>query len=109
MDIHSTLKAFSDENRLRIFNLIWDHSLCVCQMEDILGMKQANISRHIAKLKDAGLIDFRKDGLYIYYFVPDRVRESYPFIGEIITELRRSESITLELSAIQYAIQCKPK
>ena len=51
MDWNETLKALADPNRLRVLNLLGDRTLCVCDLEEVLGLNQSNLSRHLAKLK----------------------------------------------------------
>ena len=60
-------KALADENRLRILNLLMNHSLCVCELETVLEMTQSNVSRHLAKLRSVGLISSSKDAQWIHY------------------------------------------
>jgi DNA-binding transcriptional ArsR family regulator len=67
MDLTEVLKALADANRLRILNLLGDQTLCVCDLEDVLKLNQSNLSRHLAKLKQVGLVTSRKQGLFIYY------------------------------------------
>ena len=50
------LKALADENRIRILNLLRNNELCVCDIEATLDIKQSNVSRHLNKLKMAGII-----------------------------------------------------
>jgi ArsR family transcriptional regulator len=67
MELTEVMKALADTNRLRILNLLGDQTLCVCDLEDVLRLNQSNLSRHLAKLKQAGLISARKQGLFAYY------------------------------------------
>ncbi len=67
MDWTDTLKALADPNRLRVLNLLGDRTLCVCDLEEVLGLNQSNLSRHLAKLKSAGLVTAQKRGLFMYY------------------------------------------
>jgi ArsR family transcriptional regulator len=60
-------RALSDPTRLRILNLLLPRDLCVCEIVDGLGIPQPTASRHLAYLRKAGLVDSRKDGLWIYY------------------------------------------
>lgn len=63
-----TLKALSDEIRLRIINLLSSHDeLCVCKIVDALSLPQSTVSRHLTILKNAGIIQDRKHGQWIYY------------------------------------------
>jgi ArsR family transcriptional regulator len=60
-------KALSDETRLRIYLLLGNGELCVCQIQVALAMSQTKISRHLTVLRNAGLVISRRDGLWIYY------------------------------------------
>ena len=60
-------KALSDETRLRILNLLHDEELCVCNIMDSLEMGQSKVSRHLTYLKNAGLVEDRRKGKWVYY------------------------------------------
>lgn len=60
-------QALSDETRLRILNLLHEGELCVCHIVDVLETGQSKISRHLAYLKNAGLIHDKRKGLWVYY------------------------------------------
>ncbi len=64
-------KALSNETRLRIMGLIFRHeSLCVCEVEQILGITQPKASRHLRYLRDAGVLEDERDGLIVNYRLP---------------------------------------
>ena len=60
-------RAFSDPIRLRILSLIQPGELCVCDLVRILKAPQPTISRHLAYLRRARLIDARQEGSWNYY------------------------------------------
>ena len=60
-------KAFSDETRLRILNLLQGHELCVCELMDALQMPQPRISHQLRILKNAGLVIDRREGKWVIY------------------------------------------
>jgi ArsR family transcriptional regulator, arsenate/arsenite/antimonite-responsive transcriptional repressor len=60
-------RAFSDPTRLRILNLLLPGELCVCEIVGKLRIPQPTASRHLAYLKKAGLVEARRDGLWIHY------------------------------------------
>lgn len=64
-------KALSDENRLRILHLLYRQELCVCELEVLLDMSQSNVSRHLNKLKNSGVIVTVKSGLWAHYRLND--------------------------------------
>lgn len=60
-------KALGDETRLRILNLLSEREVCVCEIVDVLKLGQSKISRHLAALKHAGLVECRRDGMWVFY------------------------------------------
>lgn len=60
-------KALGDETRLRIIALLAHGELCVCHLEEALGLPQPHISRHLATLRAAGLVEARRDGSWVFY------------------------------------------
>ncbi len=64
-------KALSNETRLHIMGLIFRHGpLCVCEVEQILGITQPKASRHLRYLRDAGVLEDERDGLLVNYGLP---------------------------------------
>ena len=62
-------KALSDETRLRIYLLLLQGELCVCELVNILNMEQSRISHSVRILKEAGLVVNRREGKWIIYAV----------------------------------------
>jgi DNA-binding transcriptional ArsR family regulator len=60
-DLGALLRALGDETRLRIFSLLTKAELCVCEIEDILGLSQSLVSNHLAVLRRVGLVESRRD------------------------------------------------
>jgi ArsR family transcriptional regulator len=60
-------QAFSNRTRLRILHLLRDGELCVCDLVSTLAVPQPKASRHLAQLRQAGLVVARKHGLWSYY------------------------------------------
>ncbi len=60
-------KALADETRLRILNLLVRGELCVCDIMSVLAIGQSKASRHLAYLRNAGLVDDRRNGAWMYY------------------------------------------
>ena len=64
------------EVRFRIVYLLLNNKeLCVCDSCDILEMNQSPISQHLRKLKDAGILENKREKLAIFYFIPYSMRE----------------------------------
>lgn len=67
--LESLLKALADKTRLRILALLGNNEVCVCHIHDSLGLPQPTVSRHLAYLRRAGLVDTRRDGVWMHYQV----------------------------------------
>lgn len=65
------MKALSDPNRVKIVKMLQHKSMCVCEMQAALGIAQPTVSNHLKVLEDAGLVSFRKDGLWVNYQLSD--------------------------------------
>jgi ArsR family transcriptional regulator len=67
-DAAQFFKALSDESRLKILWLLFNHrELCVCDIVEALEITQSKASRHLIALRHAGLVTDRKEGLWSYY------------------------------------------
>lgn len=84
MEMNSILKMVSDENRLRIINLIKTDPLCVGEIQTLLGIHQSNTSRHLEKLKYTSVIKYRKKGNRVYYYLNDEVLEKFKFLDGLL-------------------------
>ena len=60
-------KALGEETRLRIVALLTHGELCVCHIEEALGISQPNASRQLGILRNAGVVEPRRDGNWVYY------------------------------------------
>ncbi len=68
--LHSDfLKALSHPTRLQVLEILRDGEQCVCHMEAMLNQRQAYISQQLIVLKQAGIVESRRDGLNLYYRV----------------------------------------
>ena len=75
-----------NEVRLRIVTLFLRYErLCVCDLADILEMRQSPVSQHLRKLKDGGLLQSQREGVTVYYFVAPRLKEQLEsFIKDLL-------------------------
>src|SRR3989442_8942881 len=60
-------KALADATRLRILGLLLTGEVCVCHIHESLKIPQPKASRHLAYLRRAGLVETRRDGLWVHY------------------------------------------
>ncbi len=68
IDLASTLlKALSNERRLRIICALYKGEKCVSELEKIVDLRQSALSQHLARLRQEGLVDTRREAQIIYY------------------------------------------
>jgi ArsR family transcriptional regulator len=67
--LETVFKALADTTRLRILALLGRNEVCVCHIHDTLGLPQPTASRHLAYLRRSGLVDARRDGVWMHYRV----------------------------------------
>ena len=60
-------QALGDKTRLRLLNLMGDQEICVCYFVEILAQGQPKISRHLAYLRNAGIVQARREGKWMHY------------------------------------------
>lgn len=89
--------ALADETRLEILNRLKDGERCVCELTDALQAGQSRLSFHLKVLKDAGLIDDRPEGRWIYYSIN---REAIEDLAE------RVASMKIMGKSIRSALRC---
>ncbi len=64
-------KGLAHPTRLQILDLLREGEMCVCHIEALLNKRQAYISQQLMTLREAGLVDSRRDGLQVYYRLTD--------------------------------------
>jgi len=62
-------KALAHPSRLLILDALADGEMCVCELTELVGADQSTVSKHLAVLKQAGIVDDRKEGVMTYYRV----------------------------------------
>jgi len=65
-------KALSDTHRVRALVALRNGELCVCQIIELLNLAPSTVSKHMSILKQADLVESRKDGRWIYYRLPSQ-------------------------------------
>lgn len=71
IDLSDLFKLFGDSTRLKILFALFESEMCVCAIAELLNMTQSAISHQLKTLRDNQLIDNRRDGKTIYYFLKD--------------------------------------
>lgn len=77
-------RALGDETRVRIVALLEYGELCVCHLEQALGLSQPNCSRQLGILKSAGIVDSRRDGTWVYYRITKQEHASVKRVLDVL-------------------------
>ncbi|QMS84846.1 ArsR/SmtB family transcription factor [Candidatus Xianfuyuplasma coldseepsis] len=86
------LKSISNNTKLRLVSLLLENELCVCELEEITNIRQVNISKNLSSLKDANIVDVRRDKQRGFYFITDTFKENEHLINHI-KDLRFAEPL----------------
>jgi ArsR family transcriptional regulator len=102
-------RALADATRLRLLNLIADREICVCYFVEILRMSPPKISRHLAYLRRAGIIEARREGKWMHYrlAMPDD-RAAASILRETLKHLKRKPEMRKDSSRLSSAC-CAPQ
>src|SRR5664279_596190 len=96
-DFLNITKALADENRLRMLMALRDGELCVCQITELMGLAVSTVSKHLSILYQAGLVNARKDGRWMYYSLPAKAAPAPA--REAVAWVRRSLAGTERVAA----------
>ena len=106
MDINEFIvitKALSDPQRVRAVLALQDDELCVCQIIELLKLAPSTISKHMSILKQAGIVESRKEGKWVYYSLVDENKktEVMNFIHLTVNSLNNDLIIDEDKSHLQ--------
>ncbi len=88
MQLHASVcKGLADPKRLLIINALRDGERTVSELVDELEIPQANVSQHLAVLRDKGLVRYRKDGQWAYYSVTShKIIEAMDLLRQVMSD-----------------------
>jgi ArsR family transcriptional regulator len=86
-DVLDITKALADGNRLRVLMALAGGELCVCQIVALLRLAPSTTSKHMAILRQARLVESRKEGRWMYYRLPER--DSPKAVKDAVAWVRR--------------------
>jgi ArsR family transcriptional regulator, arsenate/arsenite/antimonite-responsive transcriptional repressor len=93
-DRESFFKALADRTRLRLLNLLRTDEVCVCFFVEVLKTNQPKISRHLAYLRRAGIVDARREGPWMHYRIvepPDA--DAARVLKDVLSWLEKDQSM----------------
>jgi ArsR family transcriptional regulator, arsenate/arsenite/antimonite-responsive transcriptional repressor len=102
-------RALADPTRLRLLNLIADREICVCYFVEILRTSQPKISRHLAYLRNAGMVAARREGKWMHYrlaILKDQAAAS--ILRETLKHLQEKSEMKRDVSRLSAAC-CSPQ
>lgn len=98
-------KSFSDPTRLRILNLLQQQPLCVCHIQEVLGLPQVNTSQHLAYLRKVGLVKFHRIQTWKVYRLSTPVSRALQLNLGCLAECVKADPIfQADLSRLQKAL-----
>lgn len=68
-EMEGLFAALADKTRLRLLNLMREDEVCVCFFSEVLNESQPKVSRHLAYLRKAGLVEARREGKWMHYSI----------------------------------------
>src|SRR5258708_26605162 len=89
-------KALADDNRVRALLALRKGELCVCQITELFGLAPSTVSKHLSILHQAGLVESRKDGRWMYYRLP--LNSAAPIARQAIRWLEKSLAAEPQIS-----------
>ena len=92
MDLVQIYECLCDKTRLRILHLLAQTPLCVCHFQEILGEPQVKISKHLAYLRNRGLVETKQEKNWVIYSLPEK----------------RSPELEANLKCLQDCVQTDP-
>ncbi len=100
-------KALADETRLRILGLLLTGEVCVCNIHESLKIPQPKASRHLAYLRRSGLVETRRDGLWIHYRMGKLADPVLAAIGDAVRHaLTHIDVVRRDAERLQKATGC---
>lgn len=83
-------KAFCDENRIKILELLLDGEKCACRLLEALAITQPTLSHHMKILVDSGIVSGRKEGKWMHYSLSDEgIRNAQSYLSFLINRGRK--------------------
>ncbi len=89
--------TFSSPKRLEILNVLRDRELTVSEILQQMSISKTNLSQHLAVMKNQGVLESRREGQHIFYFISNRkILKAYDLIQEVLVELMDKKLSTLK-------------
>ena len=108
-ELEVLFQALGDRTRLRLLNLMADGEVCVCFFIEVLDELQPKISRHLAYLRSAGLVNASRDGKWISYSIaPPEHPAARAVFDAAIAAMKEDREMQRDRAALARAC-CSPR
>ena len=85
--MHKLFKILGDENRYKVFTYLVKHGeSCVCDLQALLDIKQANLSKHLSVMKKEDMLSTRQVGKYVHYSIKKEFMSEYQLLVSLVDE-----------------------
>lgn len=108
-NIKRFFQALGDNTRLRLLNLMGNQEICVCYFVEILGQPQPKISRHLAYLRNAGIVEARREGKWMHYRIVMPANEGAAKVLREILDWLEKEKMTQADRRKLTKVSCAPE
>ena len=107
-DLPQFFQALGDTTRLRLLNIMGEQEVCVCYFVEILGGPQPKISRHLAYLRNAGIVSARREGKWMHYRIvmPPHIGASQ-MLRQTLDSLKENKAMQADRARLAKAC-CSP-
>lgn len=109
LDMVQLFAALADPTRLRLLNLMNGREVCVCYFVEILKQSQPKISRHLAYLRRAGIVEARREGKWMHYRI-ERPKDpaAASVLDSALQSLKRDKQMQADAATLRKA-SCEPQ
>jgi ArsR family transcriptional regulator, arsenate/arsenite/antimonite-responsive transcriptional repressor len=105
-DLSLFFAALADENRLRLLYLMKEGEICVCYLQGVLQTNQPKISRHLAYLKRAGLVEARREGKWMHYRLKKLESSQEKILSKTLQRLEKEAPIKKDAQRLKQIVCC---
>ena len=109
VELESFFMALADKTRLRLLNLMRNGEICVCFFTEVLEESQPKISRHLAYLRNAGLVEARRDGKWMHYSLnPPKDEHGLELFAALLKTLESDKEMQADRTSL-IDVCCSPR
>ena len=101
-EVMDVFKVLSDETRLRIMILLYNKSLCVCQIQAILEETQPKISKHLGKLRDLNFVQSKRMEQLMYYDIDHTNQLLISLLEDIVRHLEKDDTYKKDIHRLKH-------